>query len=150
MAAAAVTVIVLALSKVRALVTERGLIPAMAGVGAGVKSMTGKAQRFVGEAGKSYLSRMAMVTSLVFAAQMFNFPVAQGISGHLLGGLFAALFLGPWGGGFVDDDSIDRPSNPICGWGAYCFGCKYHEYGFLRLYRQLFCLCSFQENRVCR
>lgn len=98
MAAAAVAVVVLALSKVRALVTERGLVSAMAGVGQGVKSMTGKAQRFVGEAGKSYLSRMAMVTSLVFAAQMFNFPVAQGISGHLLGGLFAALFLGPWGG----------------------------------------------------
>jgi cobalt/nickel transport system permease protein len=41
---------------------------------------------------------MSFVTAIVFAAQMFNFSVAQGMSGHLLGGVFAALFLGPWGG----------------------------------------------------
>ena len=98
MGAAAAVVVGLALSKVRALVTELGLAPAMAGAGNGLKSLTGKAQRFVGEAGKSYLSKMAMVTSLVFATQMFNFPITHGTSGHLLGGLFAALFLGPWGG----------------------------------------------------
>lgn len=98
MGAAAATVVGLALSKVRALVTELGLAPAMAGAGNGIKSLNGKARRFVGATGKSYLSRMAMVTSLVFATQMFNFPISQGTSGHLLGGLFAALFLGPWGG----------------------------------------------------
>ncbi len=96
--AAAATVVGFALSKVHALVTELGFAPALAGAGNGVKSLAGKAQRFVGDAGKSYLSKMAMVTSLVFATQMFNFPVAHGTSGHLLGGLFAALFLGPWGG----------------------------------------------------
>ncbi len=96
--AAAATLVGLALNKVRALVTELGLAPAMAGAGNGVKSLSGKAQRFVGEAGKSYLSKMAMITSLVFATQMFNFPITHGTSGHLLGGLLAALFLGPWGG----------------------------------------------------
>ena len=98
LSAAAAMVVGLALNKVRALVTELGLAPAMAGAGNGVKSLAGKVQRFVGEAGKSYLSKMAMVTSLVFAAQMFNFPIGHATSGHLLGGLFAALFLGPWGG----------------------------------------------------
>ena len=31
----------------------------------------------------------------VFAAQMFNFPVAAGTTGHLLGGALAAVLLGP-------------------------------------------------------
>jgi cobalt/nickel transport system permease protein len=32
----------------------------------------------------------------VFAAQMLNFPVASGTSGHLLGGVLAAVLVGPW------------------------------------------------------
>lgn len=42
--------------------------------------------------------RMATVGSLIFAFQMLNFPVAEGTSGHFLGGLFAVLVLGPWEG----------------------------------------------------
>jgi cobalt/nickel transport system permease protein len=41
---------------------------------------------------------MAMVASFVFAAQMVNFPVAFGVSGHLIGGVLAAVTLGPWAG----------------------------------------------------
>ncbi|GAA3612320.1 hypothetical protein GCM10022199_15260 [Marihabitans asiaticum] len=32
----------------------------------------------------------------VFAAQMLNFPVGVGVSGHLLGGALAAVLAGPW------------------------------------------------------
>ena len=39
--------------------------------------------------------------AFVFAAQMFNFPVASGTSGHLLGGALAAILLGPWVGAVV-------------------------------------------------
>lgn len=43
-------------------------------------------------------ARFAAVTALVFAAQMFNFPVHDGTSGHLIGGVLAALLLGiPFG-----------------------------------------------------
>ncbi len=36
-------------------------------------------------------------TALIFAAQMVNFPVTGGTSGHLLGGVLAAIILGsPW------------------------------------------------------
>jgi cobalt/nickel transport system permease protein len=38
---------------------------------------------------------MGMAGAFIFAAQMINFPVAGGTSGHLLGGLLAALLLGP-------------------------------------------------------
>jgi cobalt/nickel transport system permease protein len=37
----------------------------------------------------------------IFAAQMINFPVAAGTSGHLLGGALAAVLVGPWVGMLV-------------------------------------------------
>lgn len=37
-----------------------------------------------------------LVATFVFAAQMLNFPVAGGTSGHLLGGALAAVLVGPW------------------------------------------------------
>ena len=39
-----------------------------------------------------------LVASFVFAAQMLNFPVGAGTSGHLLGGALAAALVGPWTG----------------------------------------------------
>jgi cobalt/nickel transport system permease protein len=39
---------------------------------------------------------MGVTAAFVFAAQMFNFPVVGGTSGHLLGGVLAAVLLGPW------------------------------------------------------
>jgi cobalt/nickel transport system permease protein len=36
-----------------------------------------------------------LVAAFVFAAQMLNFPVASGTSGHLLGGALAAVLVGP-------------------------------------------------------
>lgn len=40
--------------------------------------------------------RLALVAAFIFAAQMINFPVAGGTSGHLLGGALAVALLGPW------------------------------------------------------
>lgn len=37
-----------------------------------------------------------LVAAFVFAGQMLNFPVAGGTSGHLIGGLLAAVLVGPW------------------------------------------------------
>ena len=38
---------------------------------------------------------MGVMAAFIFAAQMFNFPVAAGTTGHLLGGALAAVLLGP-------------------------------------------------------
>jgi cobalt/nickel transport system permease protein len=38
----------------------------------------------------------ALTAAFVFAAQMLTFPVASGTSGHLLGGVLAAVLVGPW------------------------------------------------------
>lgn len=38
---------------------------------------------------------------VIFAAQMINFPIAAGTSGHLIGGALAAILVGPWVGMLV-------------------------------------------------
>jgi cobalt/nickel transport system permease protein len=42
-----------------------------------------------------------LAAAFIFAAQMFNFPVAAGTTGHLLGGALAAVLLGPFTGAVV-------------------------------------------------
>jgi len=44
---------------------------------------------------------MGVMAAFIFAAQMLNFPVASGTSGHLLGGALAAVLLGPYAGAIV-------------------------------------------------
>ena len=44
---------------------------------------------------------MGVTAAFIFAAQMVNFPIAAGTSGHLGGGVLAALLLGPWAGTLV-------------------------------------------------
>ena len=44
---------------------------------------------------------MGTMAAFVFAAQMVNFPVGPGVSGHLLGGVLASVLLGPWAGAVV-------------------------------------------------
>jgi cobalt/nickel transport system permease protein len=39
---------------------------------------------------------LALSSAFVFAAQMINFPIALGTSGHLVGGTFLAVLLGPY------------------------------------------------------
>jgi cobalt/nickel transport system permease protein len=39
-----------------------------------------------------------LIAAYIFAVQMINFPVAAGTSGHLLGGVLAAVLVGPWAG----------------------------------------------------
>jgi cobalt/nickel transport system permease protein len=44
---------------------------------------------------------MGVLAAFIFAAQMFNFQIVGGTSGHLLGGVLAAVLLGPWIGTLV-------------------------------------------------
>jgi len=44
---------------------------------------------------------MGVMAACIFSAQMLNFPVAGGTSGHLLGGALAAIVLGPSAGMLV-------------------------------------------------
>ncbi len=53
-------------------------------------------QRTGREVGERQIPLMGVLAAFIFAAQMLNFPVAGGTSGHLIGGALAAILLGPW------------------------------------------------------
>ncbi len=44
---------------------------------------------------------MGVLAAFIFAAQMINFPIAGGTSGHLLGATLATVLLGPWCSGLI-------------------------------------------------
>ncbi|MBX7235438.1 MAG: energy-coupling factor ABC transporter permease [Caldilineales bacterium] len=56
------------------------------------------ARRVQNDLGERQIPVMGIMAAFIFAAQMLNFPVAGGTSGHLLGGALAAIVLGPWAG----------------------------------------------------
>src|SRR3954471_5920568 len=58
-------------------------------------------RRLEGRLGERTTVLMGTMAAFVFAAQMINFPVGPGVSGHLLGGTLAAVLLGPWAGAVV-------------------------------------------------
>ncbi len=53
------------------------------------------------EVGERLVPLMGVMAAFIFAAQMINFPIAGGTSGHLLGGALVAIVLGPWTGMLV-------------------------------------------------
>lgn len=44
---------------------------------------------------------LGVTAAFIFAAQMVNFPIVNGTSGHLIGGMLSALIAGPFGGFFI-------------------------------------------------
>lgn len=88
-------------SKVRQAVTAVVPEAALAAAGKGAQSIMVGSRRVLTKFGQSFILKMGAVASLVFAAQMFNFPINSGTSGHLLGGVLAAVLLGPFAGSLV-------------------------------------------------
>jgi len=88
-------------SKVKEAITQVVPERALAAVGNAVATIGGKGKRVLTKIGEQKLTLMGMVASLIFVGQMFNFPVADGTSGHFLGGVFAAIVLGPFAGTIV-------------------------------------------------
>lgn len=78
-----------------------GFIDAPVSIAAGAVAVAGVALSLRG-ARRELDDRTAPLAGLtaafVFAAQMLNFPVASGTSGHLLGGTLAAILVGPYTG----------------------------------------------------
>lgn len=69
-------------------------IPAVAAVGYGLR-------RADVDLDDRRVPLLGVTAAFVFAAQMLNFPVAGGTSGHFLGAALAAVLLGPWLAGLV-------------------------------------------------
>ncbi|MEZ5175270.1 MAG: energy-coupling factor ABC transporter permease [Acidimicrobiia bacterium] len=73
---------------------------AIAGVGAagGFAVAVRQAKRYLTD---RLVPLAALCAAFVFAAQMVNFPVLPGMSGHLIGGVLAAVLVGPAAGYLV-------------------------------------------------
>ena len=46
--------------------------------------------------GEKHIPLMGVLAAFIFAAQMLNFPVVGGTSGHIIGVALVAILLGPW------------------------------------------------------
>ena len=46
--------------------------------------------------GEKEVPLMGVTAAFIFAAQMINFPIAGGTSGHFLGAVFSSILMGPW------------------------------------------------------
>ncbi|TEB07583.1 Fused nickel transport protein NikMN [Pelotomaculum schinkii] len=68
-------------------------------VGAGALSYSLKKVRE--EFNERLIPVMGVLAAFIFAAQMINFPIAGGTSGHLLGATLATVLLGPWCSGLI-------------------------------------------------
>lgn len=72
-------------------------LSALAWAGRGARDEMTSADR-PGSPGASSADRVGLIAAVamfVFAAQMLNFPILAGTSGHLVGGVLAAVLLGP-------------------------------------------------------
>jgi cobalt/nickel transport system permease protein len=81
-----------------------GFLNAGTAVATGAVSVgtVGVALRQVKETARDKQAPLAgIAAAFIFAAQMFNFPVAAGTTGHLIGGALAAILLGPHMGALV-------------------------------------------------
>ncbi|MBU2603066.1 MAG: energy-coupling factor ABC transporter permease [Actinobacteria bacterium] len=65
------------------------------GAGA-LAALTYAVRRTSRELGERTVPLLGVTAAFVFAAQMLNFPIAAGTSGHFLGAAFAAVVMGPW------------------------------------------------------
>lgn len=45
---------------------------------------------------EKHIPLLGVMAAFVFAAQMFNFPIGGGTSGHFMGAALIAILLGPW------------------------------------------------------
>ncbi len=95
---AAVAVLAYSLAKVKAVVTALAPQKALAMAGKGFANTT---KRVLTKVGQQKIYKMGMVAMLIFVAQMFDFIVIQGTSGHIFGGALAAITLGPFAGAIV-------------------------------------------------
>jgi len=95
---AAATVLGYCVAKVRQALAS--LVPesVLAGAGNIAANITDGSKKMISSLAENHIMKMGAVASLIFAAQMFNFPIADGTSGHLLGGIIAAIALGPFSG----------------------------------------------------
>lgn len=91
-------VLAFALNKLHQVLTSPALVKALATASHNFKSFKTKSRRALNAFGENYLRKLSTIIAIIFVAQMIDFPIPFGTTGHLIGSFLAALILGPWGG----------------------------------------------------
>jgi len=138
-------VLAYAFAKVRAAVTAVVPQEALAAVGNGVSNITNGGKRALTKLGEQKIYLMGMVASLIFAAQMFNFPVGQGTSGHLLGGVLAVVLLGPFAGTLVIASVLGIQSLFFADGGLWALGANIMNMAFFGAMVSYFIYAAFKK-----
>lgn len=73
----------------------------VAATAAGAGALSYSLKKVREDANERLIPVMGVLAAFIFAAQMINFPIAFGTSGHLLGAALATVLLGPWCSGLI-------------------------------------------------
>jgi cobalt/nickel transport system permease protein len=77
-------------------------VPTLAATGAiSVGTLAVAVKMTAKKLGEKHVPLMGILAAFIFAAQMLNFPVIGGTSGHLIGAALAAILIGPWAGAII-------------------------------------------------
>jgi len=127
---AAAAVLAYSFAKVRAMVTALKPAEAYAMAGKAAGGFVGRMKRVLTNDGEKLIYKMGMAASLVFAAQMFNFPISHGTSGHLIGGVLSSVILGPFAGTIVISIVLSVQSLFFADGGIFALGANIINMGF--------------------
>jgi len=81
---------------------------------------------------------MGVLAAFIFAAQMLNFPVAGGTSGHVIGAALAAILLGPWAASLIMACVVIAQSLMFQDGGLLALGANIFNMGFVAVFASYF------------
>lgn len=108
---------------------------------------------------KSSPGLVAALAGLVFGLQMLNYPISSETSGHVLGGLMAALVVGPWAATVIVGIVLATQAIVFGDGGLYALGANitnmavvgvWAGWGFMKLVERIVGASTFAANRAMR
>jgi cobalt/nickel transport system permease protein len=109
-------------AKVKETVTCLRPAEALATAGRGMGNLVGSVKRVLTGDGERLLYKMGLIAALVFSAQLFDFAVINGTTGHFLGGALAGIALGPFAGALAMSAVLVAQAISLADGGLFALG----------------------------
>jgi len=78
-----------------------------------------------------YVKKLTIIAMWIFASQMFNIPIQSTTSAHLIGGVFAAVLVGPFAGFLVMSSVLIVQSLFFADGGIFALGANIFNMAFI-------------------
>lgn len=143
---AALTSLVFCLAKAKREITQVVPQRALAFAGEGMINAGNRTKKMLSKVGEKKIFLIILVSSLIFAVQMFDFSIGEGAKGHLIGAFFSSLILGPFAGTIAVSLTLILQAIFLSDGGIFALGANiinmaflgsfasYYFYGFLMKY----------------